>query len=277
MGMIFCRGCGKEIHESAKSCPHCGAPQTSAQSIVLPWSTGRMVFYGIVGFFLPLIGVVAGVVGLLKEPRRKQGAILLALAICGTIFLSVATGKKPFQSGQSTSIETLVNATPAQLSPTGELAAMFHLGSDNTDLQRENKLKEIKGKIVEWALPVYEVEKDGKDYIVHTSESAYIIGAIVHLTPRNDQDKAAIEALKTGDLVSFKGIINDDFLRSLEIKPAVLFKPASVLPAASVAPVALSASEPVAAPAVQEPIPVPTTQDGQNPENSQFSDEAVVE
>lgn len=25
--MVFCRGCGKEIHESAPNCPHCGAPQ----------------------------------------------------------------------------------------------------------------------------------------------------------------------------------------------------------------------------------------------------------
>jgi uncharacterized membrane protein YhaH (DUF805 family) len=29
MGMVFCRGCGKEIHESAPACPHCGAPQTA--------------------------------------------------------------------------------------------------------------------------------------------------------------------------------------------------------------------------------------------------------
>ena len=26
-GMVFCRGCGKEIHETALTCPHCGAPQ----------------------------------------------------------------------------------------------------------------------------------------------------------------------------------------------------------------------------------------------------------
>ena len=26
-GMVFCRGCGKEIHETAKTCPNCGAPQ----------------------------------------------------------------------------------------------------------------------------------------------------------------------------------------------------------------------------------------------------------
>lgn len=28
MAMVFCRGCGKEIHDSAPACPHCGAPQT---------------------------------------------------------------------------------------------------------------------------------------------------------------------------------------------------------------------------------------------------------
>jgi hypothetical protein len=30
MTMVFCRGCGKEIHSSAPLCPHCGAPQASA-------------------------------------------------------------------------------------------------------------------------------------------------------------------------------------------------------------------------------------------------------
>lgn len=27
MAMVFCRGCGKEIHDSASACPHCGAFQ----------------------------------------------------------------------------------------------------------------------------------------------------------------------------------------------------------------------------------------------------------
>jgi len=27
--MVFCRGCGKEIHESAVNCPQCGAMQTT--------------------------------------------------------------------------------------------------------------------------------------------------------------------------------------------------------------------------------------------------------
>jgi uncharacterized membrane protein YvbJ len=29
MSMVFCRGCGKEIHETAVSCPQCGAIQNS--------------------------------------------------------------------------------------------------------------------------------------------------------------------------------------------------------------------------------------------------------
>lgn len=32
MAMVFCRGCGKEIHESALSCPQCGAQQRQAAS-----------------------------------------------------------------------------------------------------------------------------------------------------------------------------------------------------------------------------------------------------
>lgn len=29
--MVFCRGCGKEIHESAVSCPNCGATQGKSE------------------------------------------------------------------------------------------------------------------------------------------------------------------------------------------------------------------------------------------------------
>lgn len=32
MSMVFCRGCGKEIHESAPTCPYCGAPQKTSNS-----------------------------------------------------------------------------------------------------------------------------------------------------------------------------------------------------------------------------------------------------
>jgi uncharacterized membrane protein YvbJ len=34
MGMVFCRGCGKELHETAPTCPQCGAPQGNLNSVI---------------------------------------------------------------------------------------------------------------------------------------------------------------------------------------------------------------------------------------------------
>lgn len=31
MAMVSCKGCGKEIHETASACPHCGAPQETTK------------------------------------------------------------------------------------------------------------------------------------------------------------------------------------------------------------------------------------------------------
>lgn len=33
MVMVYCRGCGKEIHEQALLCPQCGAPQTTSNAM----------------------------------------------------------------------------------------------------------------------------------------------------------------------------------------------------------------------------------------------------
>ena len=33
MSMVFCRGCGKELHESAPTCPHCGFVQAVEEVI----------------------------------------------------------------------------------------------------------------------------------------------------------------------------------------------------------------------------------------------------
>lgn len=33
MNMVFCRGCAKQIHETALSCPGCGAPQAASNGV----------------------------------------------------------------------------------------------------------------------------------------------------------------------------------------------------------------------------------------------------
>ena len=49
MSMVFCRGCGKEIHETAITCPNCGAPQIISTNQSGQTVSGVMTFF--FGFF----------------------------------------------------------------------------------------------------------------------------------------------------------------------------------------------------------------------------------
>lgn len=77
--MVFCRGCGKEIHSTAPMCPHCGAPQSAVgvHGDQLPpgvagWSWGAFLLNWIwaignrtwIGLFalVPYVGLVMAII-----------------------------------------------------------------------------------------------------------------------------------------------------------------------------------------------------------------------
>jgi len=80
MSMVFCRGCGKEIHETAPACPHCGALQSVVKKIeggVIPdgikgwswgafllswiWAIGNKTWIGLLAL-IPYVGFIMAIV-----------------------------------------------------------------------------------------------------------------------------------------------------------------------------------------------------------------------
>jgi hypothetical protein len=105
-----------------------------------------------------------------------------------------------------------------------ELAPIFELGGKSTDVQREEKEKAIKGKVVEWkGLKVYEVGKRGEAcYKIQTSGTSDAPGTFVRTCPEDDATKTAIVALKTGDRIDVKGLITDVSMRNIDLDPAIV-------------------------------------------------------
>jgi hypothetical protein len=105
-----------------------------------------------------------------------------------------------------------------------ELAPIFELGGKATDLQRDEKEKEITGKVVEWAgLKVYDVKKHGDAcFRIQTSSTGSAPGTFINACPDDDATKTLITAFKTGDRLDVKGQIHDVSMRNIDIDPAIV-------------------------------------------------------
>ncbi|MGR2663693.1 DUF805 domain-containing protein [Chromobacterium haemolyticum] len=85
MAMVFCRGCAKEIHETAPSCPHCGALQSG--TVAQPAASQDI---SPIGWFLVVLKKYAVLDG---RARRKEYwfftlfslLIYIALVVVGTL------------------------------------------------------------------------------------------------------------------------------------------------------------------------------------------------
>lgn len=183
-----CPSCEKEVAKSAKVCPNCG------KKLKMGFFKKALIFLGV------LI-----VIGVIFSPSEEERANQL-----------------------SATLAEIASAPTANISPTGEIAAIFKLNSEYTDLQRDDKRNEIRGQIVQWTLPVYEVRRSNNAYRVQTSRDEALfggtprVGAFITLHARNDAETAYIESLKTGDMLTFKGRITGTTLRNIDVSPAIV-------------------------------------------------------
>lgn len=221
MALISCKECGSEVSSKAETCPKCGVR-------VLAEPIGCGMTIGVVVASVIIIPVILSVL----VSGTGDGAPSLAGKSSPTLNRARESVHSQVGRANISAIEQLDNSPPSGLSPDGELAEMFSFGSDFTDLQRELKLKEIQGKVVQWHLPIYEVSKRGDGYTIQTDSQfrnnlseGRVIGTFLRVTPRSDLDREYIQRLKTGDIITIKGVIRDSTMRNLEISPAFLIYP----------------------------------------------------
>lgn len=161
------------------------------------------------------------------------------LKIVGLLFFLILSGCEkadvPAENDSSKSASMLSDVIKGPVNPIqldGDLSDVFMLGSDFTDLQRENTAMKVIGTNVVWELPVYEVSQDKGVYKVITKSGLMtgdlnrkLLNATVFIYPQSDDDRMRMEALKTNDLIEFKGRVADIRLRSLVVvNPAILVK-----------------------------------------------------
>lgn len=151
------------------------------------------------------------------------------ILICGFFglitFLAVTTDdkKKSKKNGeQDEPAVDLVNAPVSNLRPTGELQQLYSMGGIHTNLQRDEKTEEIKGKIVEWTLNFYDVHKMGDNKYRVTTQADDEVSTSIVLTTRTAEEKDRMKSLTTGNSISIRGKIDDVTFRVIEIEPAIL-------------------------------------------------------
>ena len=79
--------CGNEIDDEAVVCGKWGVPATPGKSVSSTsgqgggWNTAVMVGACVGTLIIPLIGIVMGIIGLIKHKEKSQGGVLLGLGI----------------------------------------------------------------------------------------------------------------------------------------------------------------------------------------------------
>lgn len=107
MSLVFCRGCGKEIHTSAPTCPHCGALQADQEKRESIWMAvvalvlGTLAFLSgfapgpmdrdtLIGGFLFVVISIALATIQLAQKRSGRGISIAAIVFSGLGLLILA-------------------------------------------------------------------------------------------------------------------------------------------------------------------------------------------
>lgn len=77
--MSYCRNCGAEISEKAVICPKCGVPTEKLRSTSHNSNDSGNIGWGILGFILPIVGLILFIAWKDSKPEAAKAASIGAL------------------------------------------------------------------------------------------------------------------------------------------------------------------------------------------------------
>ncbi len=90
---MFCSKCGKEVNDDAVVCIHCGCEIENKKSSVVNKYDAPNTGYAILGFLIPLVGLILYLVNKDTAPLKAKSAGKGALiGFCASIVLSIIYG-----------------------------------------------------------------------------------------------------------------------------------------------------------------------------------------
>lgn len=205
------------------------AKPKQAGILLLGTSIGSMIAGGTLVAVASVLALIASILAYIEGRKEKNNQskqksyVLWTISILLVVIPISIVYKVDTPSQSASALIDLDTAKIDNISSKGILHDTFEIGSNYTDVQRQNLEEQITGKVVEWTLPVYEISKiSDNTYKIQTDGSNGDVGTFIVLSPKNSQEIKLLMSLKTGDQVSVKGYIKGISIRNIELSPAQL-------------------------------------------------------
>ena len=145
------------------------------------------------------------------------GLAVLLVAGCAPVN-DPSAGMTPAQ------IVELIDQTPkADIAPE-VVAEAFALNTRSTDVQRQMLEQSLVGHTIDWSIQIYDVNLDGARFLVQSSEftvadgeAVPLLSVMAYITPQSDADDALLRAVKTGDTLRIRGVVQEIRLRTFVV------------------------------------------------------------
>ena len=137
---------------------------------------------------------------------------LLLLTLIGSLAI-------PTKSHTEKEIEKIENAMVDMVNNSELTKILEH---KHADIDIQNQIRKLEGKIVELQLQVFVATYMSDHYRIVTIPSAGIPGALLTLYPKNKAESEFLENIKSGHTIKIKGKIIGSLLKRIKIDPAII-------------------------------------------------------